>query len=48
MNLLYGIYDIVFLHICNELGDLWVGWDPNRPTTAIRFSKEHRHSPVMV
>ena len=33
---------------CNKLGDLWVGWDPNRPTTAIRFSKEHRHNPVMV
>ena len=33
--------------ICNELGDLGVGWSPNRPTTAIRFSKEHRHNPVM-
>ena len=38
---------VTMLCICNELGDLWVGWDPNRPT-AIRFSKEHRHNPVMV
>ena len=33
-------------HPGNELGDLGVGWSPNRPTTAIRFSKEH--NPVMV
>ena len=25
--------------MCNELGDLGVGWSPNRPTTTIRFSK---------
>ena len=36
------------MYICNELGDLGVGWNPNRPTTAIRFSKEHRHNAVMV
>ena len=35
-------------YMCNELGDLGVGWSPNRPTTTIRFSKEHRHNPVMV
>ena len=23
-------------YMCNELGDLGVGWDPNRPTTAIQ------------
>ena len=33
---------------CNELGDSGVGWNLSRPTTAIRFSKEHRHNPVMV
>ena len=33
---------------CNELGDLGVGWNPNRPTTAIQVSKEHIHNPVMV
>ena len=31
----------------NKLRDLWVGWDPDRPTTTIRLSKEHRHNPVM-
>ena len=37
-----------FRYNCNELGDLGVGWSPTRPTTAIRFPKEHRHNPVMV
>ena len=37
-----------YIVLCNELGDLGVGWNPNRPTTAIQVSKEHRHNPVMV
>ena len=51
----FGIELILIVHVtiinnyyCNEHGDLWVGWNPNRPTTAIRFSKEHRHNPVMI
>ena len=28
--------DAMMLYVCNELGDLGVGWNPNRPTTAIQ------------
>ena len=42
------IYHYLCNIVHNELGDLGVGWSLNRPTTAIRFSKEHRHNPVMV
>ena len=47
-SIYFNLHHSIVLYICNKLGDLEVGWDPNRPTTAIRFSKEHRHNPVMV
>ena len=38
-NVETSVYDTIYLYICNELGDLGVGWSPNRPTTTIRFPK---------